>query len=494
MMRDVRFACLTLVLAAACVCEAQPRSAPETVAAAPVPEGKIAALAVALAKKDERASTVRRRMACKGLIREGEALLEAYPAAPNRYRVLGIIFEGQKRLLGLENSERNRAALLDTCEKLAQAPDEYADRRLEADLLLSDRDLTTKGATLAERAKALAAIVDRYRGTSAEAKSLMIAATIAPKLDASDFQKKIFDRLAERFAGDPGIIEFRRKHLGIGRLDVLFAGTYTRADGVVLRFPADLMGRLSVMVFWSRKTPGFERYLEGIKQQQRLYPGRFEVFSFNLDELPDAGAGMLRALQLDWTVMRLPGGKKSQAFRTYARKDPVGVLVNAYGHALLAPTLLNAAEQAKLGVRGIAMGMSTLNRRLDDARYLSQLQSLLVGDVLVTEPDGRLDPAFPPELKMVPMGSGKEAGAKLARTAESVPADTLRAIQECFTPAPFRYRLTTAEALANYEKAEKLCDEAVRQHPAAPDSLDRAQPKDHRPSGHVDPYRRAQAS
>jgi hypothetical protein len=29
--------------------------------------------------------------------------------------------------------------------------------------------------------------------------------------------------------------------------------------------------------------------------------------------------------------------------------------------------------------------------------------------------------------------------------------------------------LTTAEALANYEKAEKLCDEAVRQHPAAPD-------------------------
>ena len=52
-------------------------------------------------------------------------------------------------------------------------------------------------------------------------------------------------------------------------------------------------------------------------------------------------------MQLDWTVMRLPGGKKSQAFRTYVRNDPVGVLVNAYGHALLAPNLLNAAEQAK---------------------------------------------------------------------------------------------------------------------------------------------------
>jgi hypothetical protein len=70
---------------------------------------------------------------------------------------------------------------------------------------------------------------------------------------------------------------------------------------------------------------------------------------------------------------------------------------------------------------------------------------------------------------MVPKGSGKEASAKLARTADSVPAETLRAIQECFTPVPFRYRLKTAEALANYEKAEKLCGEAVRQNPAAPD-------------------------
>ena len=297
----------------------------------------------------------------------------------------------------------------------------------------------------------------------------MMAALIAKKLEADDLSRKILKRMDLRFLGDPEVIEFRRWRLGFSKLDVLFAGNYTRADGVVLRFPTDLIGRLSVMVFWSRKAPGVELYLKQIKELQDKLPGRFEVFSFNLDELPDAGAGTLRDLQLDWTVMRLPGGKKSQAFRTYARKDPVGVLVNAYGHALLTPTSLNTAGEAKLGARGVALQMTMLNLRLDDARYLSQLQSLLIGDVLVTEPDDRLDAALPPELKMVPMGSSKEAGAKLARTAESVPAETLRAIQGCFTPAPFRYRLTTGEALANYEKAEKLCGEAVRQHPAAPD-------------------------
>jgi tetratricopeptide (TPR) repeat protein len=413
-------------------------------------------------------SAVRKRRAYKNVARDGENLLKTFPADPNRWSVLGIMFQARKRLFGLENSDRNREALLETCAKLAEAPDKHVALRLEADLLLSETALSAKNATLEERAKAIEVIIARYRGTPAEARSLMMAAQIAPKLQAFELQKRVSDVLGERFAGDPGVIEFRRQQLGLARLDVLFAGTYTRADGVVLRFPADLMGRQSVMVFWSRKTEGYEAYLKMIKEFQDKLPGQFEVFSFNLDELPDAGARILRALQLDWTVLRLPGGKKSQAFRTYGTKDPVGFLVNAYGHALLEPTSLNAAEQVKLGVRGLQSPIYTLNRRLDDARFLSQLQSLLIGDVLVAESDDRLDAALPPELKVV-LGSGKEASTKLTRTAESVPAETLHAIQGCFMRAPFRYRLTTAEALANYEKAEKLSHEAVRQHPTAPD-------------------------
>ena len=121
-----------------------------------------------------------------------------------------------------------------------------------------------------------------------------------------------------------------------------------------------------------------------IKEQEDQFSGQFEVFSFNVDELPDAGESTLKSLGLTWTVMRLPEGKKSQTYRAYVVNDPVGVFVNAYGYALLAPNLLNAAEQAKLGVRGAPLVMSTLNRRLDNARFLSQLQSLLIGDVLVT--------------------------------------------------------------------------------------------------------------
>lgn len=464
-MNSFHCTCLALLLAWAHPCLAQ-----EPAASPPgIPEAKIAALQKDLAEAGTATSSVRKRRAYKNISRDGEKLLEAAPAASNRWQVLGIMLDSCKALFGMENSSSNREALLEICARLAEAPDEHAELRLEADLLISEKALSDKEGTLEERAKALEVIIARYRGTPAEAKSLMMAAQIAPKLEALELQKRVVDALGERFGGDPAVIAFRRQQLGLRRMDALFAGTHTRADGVTLCFPADLMGQLSLMVFWSQNAPGFEQYLGVVKEQQRLYPGRFKVFSFNVDELPDAGAGTLLAKQLDWTVMRLPGGRKSQAFRTYAQNDPVGVLVNAYGHALLAPTLLDAGEQARLGVRGLPMGLSTLQRRLDEPRYLSQLQSLLIGDVLVTEPDGPLDAALPPELKMVPMGPGQEAGARLAPTAGSVPVEKLHAIQECFTPAPFRYRLTTAEALANYEKAEKLCGEAVRQHPAAPD-------------------------
>ena len=459
------FASVVVLLTSYLPCVAQQT----TTSPSEIPEAKIDTLQKELTDAGDGTSTTRKRRAYKNVVRSGAKLLEASASALNRWHVWEIVFQAHKRLLVLDNSDRNREALLETCVKLAQAPDKHALFRLEADLLLSEKALSAKDATFEERTKAIEVMIERYRGTPAEAKSLMMAVQIAPKLQAFELQERIVDALGERFAGDADVIEFRRQQLGLRRLDVLFAGTFTRADDVVLSFPADLMGQLSVMVFWSHKTPGFQEYLEGIKEQQRLYPGRFEVFSFNLDELPDAGAGTLRGLQLDWTVMRLPGGKQSQAFRTYARKDPIGILVNAFGHALLTPTLVEDVEQAKLGVRGVPSVMSTLKRRLDDARYLSQLQSLLIGDVLVTVSDGGLDAALPPELKLAQLRLGKEADEKLARTAESVSTETLRSIQECFTPAPFRYRLTTSEALANYEKAEKLCGEAIKQHPTAPD-------------------------
>jgi tetratricopeptide (TPR) repeat protein len=410
-----------------------------------IADKEVAALHDELNEVGKATSPTAKRRACKGVIREGEALIEASPTDPNRYRVLGIVLRARQQLFGLENDDRNREALLETCRNLAKAPDEHAEMRLEADLLLSEASLSGRNAGLEERARALEELLGRYRDTPAEVKSLKIAAGIAPKLEAFDLAARLQRTMLERFGDDHEVIEFLRRSSNLGRMDVLFSGTFQRTDGTSLSFPVDRMGHLSVLVFWSRETRGFEEALAKIGEHQQLYPGRLEFFSFNIDELPDGGEATLRSLKLDWTVMRLPGGRNSQTFRTYGVRDPVGILVNAYGHVMLTSDATNYGR----GQQAPENPYRIDDARISDERYLTQLQSIFIGDFLVD------DPGTP--------------GADGAKPPGSVPAENLRAIQDCFVPAPLRYRLTRGEALANYEKAVQLCDEVIARHPDAPD-------------------------
>jgi hypothetical protein len=409
-----------------------------------IPEQEISSLRKELASPGgHRDSPIRLRRTYKNVARKAQALLEAAPEAPNRFAVLGIIFQSRKRLLALENTETNREAVFAACEQLSRAPDEYAEDRLEADLLLSERALSNRNATLAERAKALEDLVERYRDTEAEAKSLRMAALIVQKLDAPELENAILYAMDERFPDDHEVIAFRRKHLRISRLDVSFSGEFARVDGPVLRFPMDTAGHLCLLVFWSKNTPAIETFLEQVHAHETNHPGRLDVFSFNVDELPDGGEATLRELGLDWNVMRLPGGKNHPAYRTYPQDDPAAILINAYGKAVLRPGLGSDA----VGFRSEQKSIFKIDdARFSEERYLAQLQSLFIGDFLA----GSVE-------------SGEES------TSPSQIAPELKAIQSCFVAPPFRYRLSREEALAKYRAAEALCAEALGKYPQAPE-------------------------
>ena len=402
-----------------------------------IPEEEIAGLREELAEAGEASSSSRKRRAYKGVVRDGESLLRRSAAAPNRWHVLDVVFQSQKRLFALENSEENRDDLLETCARLAGAPDEVADLRLEADLLLSERELSKKNADVKERAGALAALIARYRDTPGEAKSLMMASQIAPKLEAFDLEVEILRTMQARFADHHGVIEFRRKSLAAGRIEALFRGTFSRTDGTSLTFPVDRMGHPCLMVFWSKNTEGFDVALKQINEYQKLYPDRFDFYSLNVDELADGGESTLRGLGLNWTALLLPGGKNSQTFRTYGRREPVSILVNAYGYTLLTPT-----HNYGRGHGGKVNPYQLDPVRITSGRYLAQLQSLFIGDFLVADSD-------------------------LAQSDEL--EKPLRDLQDCFVPAPLRYRLTPKEALANYQKAVRNCDAVISQQPQHPD-------------------------
>ena len=413
-MRNAEWVLIACLLFAAPVCLAEQ---------APIPAGKLAALEQELEQAALGKSAVKVRMACRRVARQASALLEASPEAPNRYAALAVLFRCQKRLLGLEVTEKNRKALFAACIRLSKAPDEYAELRFEADLLLSERDLEEAEATVTERVRALKEIIEKYRNTSAERRCLTLALLLASQHRASDLEMEIKKRLAEgRFAGDHEMIALR----SLANLNAVFSGTYESADKALVSFPSDRLGHQYLVIFWSTKpkgSEGHEAFLARIREQQERFPGRFEVYSFNHDEMPDAGKSILSQSGVKGTALHLPGGRRHSAYKAYARRDPAAILVNAQGHSAL-----NPAQVPDLGLW------------LDEERYVAQLRSLYIGDFLV--------------------GSGEEASQLTSE---------LQAIQSCFTLPPFRYRLTPKAELDGYRRAEKLCNAAIKKHSQAPD-------------------------
>jgi hypothetical protein len=395
-----------------------------------IPQRDITELKEDLDEAGEARSSTRKRLAYKRVIRDGETLIKEHSDATNRWQVLGVMYQGQRKLFELDDSSRNRDALFEICETLRQAPDAYADLRLDADLLLMERDMSEKNADVRERTTELSKLLNRYRDTPGEARSLKMALLIAPKLDAFDLEKEIVRTLDERFSGNHDVVTWRRKHQGFSHFRLLFTGEYKRVDGTKLVFPIDGVGHTCLLFFWSKDIAETESKFAELKDMQSRIPGQFKLFSFNLDDLPDAGQQILNEKGLDAIPMLLPGGRDNKIYQVYSARDPFLIRVNAHGH-VFSPTELITEELKEM----------PMEANFDDERYLAQIQSLVNGDFLVQTPS----------------------------SSDTIPADTLNAIKECWVSPPFRYRLSEPELSENYRKALELCESAIQKHPDAPD-------------------------
>jgi len=428
----------------------------------------IAELDKALVTAKEGSSEARQRLAVKRVIRDAEKLAETHAESPGRFLALEFSFRAYQQLIALDDDAGNRKALLDTARELAKAPEELAELRLEADLLLSQADLAKQGANAEARAEALRPFVARYIDTPVGAKVLRLALVMALELGDSRLITDLQEMIEERFAADLDMISFQRDKLGGQVFGAPFTGTFENSQGKTVRYPMDALGHSTLFIFWSKENGG-EDIVKGVaaaylSQKQEL-AGRLEIVSFNLDELPDAGESFVRGLGVDWQVLRLPGGRKNPVYDPYVRSDPKFLTVSPTGYTALIMSGTTRQKQDADGEPDYGrMFQSMLARQWTKPRYVAQLSSLLAGDFLVTDPEGGINPTLPPELK-----AQAATPPPLARTAASVPEDTLRAIQECFIAAPLRYRASHGEIRTSYEKAAGLCRKAIADHPSAPD-------------------------
>jgi hypothetical protein len=439
---------------------------------APIPVEKIKALEETYASSKTESSAARKRLAVKRLIRDANELLAANATSPNRFEVLGLLSRAQKEILDADNSTENREAFLQTCKLLLAAPNEYAGLRFDADLLLSQSEMVRKNADTRERAQALMDLVSRYRGTDIEKKAIKVSIAMALELGDNIIIDDLMNLISERFSGDLEMLAYQREKLGGQVIGAWFTGTFEKSDGTMMRFPLDAMGKSTILCFWSKEGDAIKQ-LEALAVSEKEFQaegyGRTMIVSVNVDNLPDAGASILKGIGVNWPALKLPGGVENPYYKIYATRNPAYVPLSSTGQAAL--LMAGSTKNSNPGNKVLPtmpdfsrlVGLN-LTKEWAMPRYTSQLVSILNGEYLVIDTEGPLNPSKPPEIKA--LGSDAQ---QLTRTDASVPEATLLAIQDCFVMSPIRYRTPNSELKANFEKAESLCAKAIKDHPQAPD-------------------------
>lgn len=407
-------------------------AATPTLGAAEIAERDIAKLQEQFDGLAEIESATQVRRACKRIIRRALDLVEESPDAPQRYRVMHLVFRTQQRLYLSSQSEANVAALVETSKALREAPDDQAAYRLDPDMVLLQREMTrTDG--VEQQCIAIARLADRYRGTSVEARSLMMCVSLAFDLGNHTLLTAFRRALTERFGHDPQVRAFLRERFA-SRKPIQFSGIYETADGQRISFPK---GRRHVVCFWSRSAPNLDEKFAEVAELQRRAGGAVTVYSFNVDELADAGAQILKHRKVDWAAVHLPGGREHPLFVALGTLGDraANLVVDPFGYGeYFAPS-------------GSAPTVGSLHRRYEkawrDPRQMAMWRSLLVGEYLLED--------------------------VLKSNGGAIPQAKLDAIGECFVPYPRRFRLTAGQELANYREAEKLCASLLAEHGDAGD-------------------------
>lgn len=356
----------------------------------------------------ESTSAARQRLAVRRVIRDAEKQLEASGDSAARWTMLEFIFRARQQLLALDDDSEYRQALIETCREMVKAPDEFAELRLEADLLLSQTEQARNGASTEERAEALRPFVARYFDTPASAKVLRLAMVMALELGDTRLVNDLRKEIDERFSSDLEMINFQRDKLGGQVFGAPFTGTYKRSDSKTIRMPMDLLGRVSVLVFWSKEGEGLD-YITGLAaaslEARDMINGRIQFVSINLDELPDAGASIIREAGVDWPALHLPGGRDNPVYKAYARTDPKMMWVTPTGQTALVMSGVSRTRVKEDGSPDFNRYFgSTLARDWSLQDYAMQVAALMSGDFMLFDPEAGLDPTLPPELKAAAIG------------------------------------------------------------------------------------------
>ena len=191
----------------------------------------------------------------EAILREGRWAEQQYAQAVNLHEIQELMMVAAKGLATLEGTVEARQLVWGIARRLANssAPPES---RVVAEMLLMRARIDELADWPAEAADELATFVARYRGTPGEAKALLGASELCRIADADAPRHAYLQQLSEKHFSAPGVSEFLEVEGVNPYLGRLMTAKLVRPDGSTLTLPRDLLGKCTVVQFWSMAKSG----------------------------------------------------------------------------------------------------------------------------------------------------------------------------------------------------------------------------------------------
>ena len=412
-------------------------------------------------KNSSEESSSERRREYKKIVRSAESLIVKNPLSKNRFELLGLIFQSKKEILILKPDVRGQKDLIDTCNKLLSAPDEYAILRFQAEILLNQWSKKTLEKSDFDKLLDIAGMADKYKNTSAELDCAIVCANLAFNLGHQDLLKSLRHTIATKFSDNPKAVAFLKDRFNYKSGSLLFKGKFKYNDGSDIVLPIDKAGHAYLSCFWSNHTRDLKKKLLEIKKLQEKNNFKFDVLSFNLDELPDAGKKTLDLYGLNWKTLHLPDGNQNQLFKSMGSDATWLVrITNANGYVITTPIGSTYRTYGRLTDLDEYVIMT-----VDKDPYLAMIQSLRIGEFLITNHSKPFNINYPPEINDFSRETNLLKEKKIIWNDNDIPSETLKTIQKYFITGSSRYKLSENQVFSNYKKVSALCHEAIKGYP-----------------------------
>ena len=278
----------------------------------------------------------------QSVLRDGERLERDHPDAANGHLARATMLDAARQLAMIESDAESQSRVFELAKRIISLPGP-PEGKIWADYILTQErvaQLTDKPETAVAE---INGFVSRFSNSPVEPVALMAAVEMASKVSDQQIGRTLTTSLL-KYRKEPAVEAFLRDHFKNVFKGYSLNTTLTTMDGATLRLPRDVLGRITVLYFWTVDSPDIP-YMRLI--YDRYHDRGVDIIGINLDTDRGRVEEFIRQQGLAWPVVFSGLGVNDPLFKRLGiSRTPFHWIIKQDGTVLLANLITGDEKHA----------------------------------------------------------------------------------------------------------------------------------------------------